>query len=79
VNLDTVVRLSGVPVLFRASQDLEQEDVLIMIERGCSGLILDPAFTGSTTEHFRSIVGTYSETLKGVRKKSKFIGYTPWG
>ena len=79
LNLETVLRLSGVPVLFRASQDLEQEDVALMISKGCSGLVLDPAFTGSTPEHFRTVVSFFSSAISNSRKKSKFIGYSPWG
>ncbi|MEM0118226.1 MAG: hypothetical protein QXV32_07245 [Conexivisphaerales archaeon] len=79
LNLDTVSRLSPVPVLFRASQDVEEEDVRFIIERGCSGLIVDPAFTGPTPEHFRMTTEFYVKIVSASKPRPRFIGYSPWG
>lgn len=79
LNLDTVSRLSPVPVLFRASQDIEEEDVKFIVSRGCSGLIVDPAFTGPTPEHFKMVTEFYSKIVSSLKQKPRFIGYSPWG
>jgi hypothetical protein len=79
VNLDAVVRLSPVPVLFRASQDMEPEDVALVLERGCVGLILDPGFTGPSAEHYKLTTETFARALAGARRRSRFLGYSPWG
>jgi len=79
LNLDTVSRLSPVPVLFRASQDIEEEDVKFIVSRGCRGLIVDPAFTGPTPEHFRMVTEFYAKIVSEIRQRPRFIGYSPWG
>lgn len=79
LNLETVSKLSSIPVLFRASQDVEEEDIRLIIARGCSGVIVDPAFTGSTSEHFKSTTQFYSNALMQMKKRPKFLGYGPWG
>lgn len=79
LNLDAVARLSAVPVFFRASQDLEEDDIHLLINRGCTGLIVDPGFTGATPEHFKMTTEFYKSAIAKVKLRPRFLGYSPWG
>ncbi|MEM3185273.1 MAG: hypothetical protein QXQ39_01150 [Conexivisphaerales archaeon] len=79
VNMDTLVRVSPLPILFRVSQDVEHEDIQLMIERGCRGIVLDPGYSGSTVEHYKLTTEAYHKAIKAYSKKSTFMGYGLWG
>lgn len=79
VTLSLVSKLSLKPVLFRVSQDVMGEDVKGLMEAGCSGLLLDPAFGGSSAEQFRLYTATFREAIDGLKKRTVFRFPSSWG
>lgn len=78
VNTESLSKACPLPVLFKASQDLEPEDVGLLMRRGCGGLVLDPGYTGSTAEHFKVTTEIFRKALVGT-KRPRFMGYDLWG
>ena len=80
VTLSLVSKLSGSkPVVFRVSQDVSGEDVQSLVDSGCRGLLLDPAFTANNADFFRNYTAQFRESLEALKKKTVFRAHFPWG
>jgi hypothetical protein len=69
VTLSLVSNLSDKPVIFRVSQDVSGDDVMMLVDSGCAGLLLDPAFTASSAENFKGFTSQFREALDALKKK----------
>jgi hypothetical protein len=78
LNLGIISRHSFKPVFFKVSKDVKRDDIPLLIKWGCSGLMLDPSYTGSTPEHYKEFISNYREVLKG-RETSRYFGFPSWG
>lgn len=80
VTLSLVTKLSdSKPVIFRVSQDVAGDDVQSLVENGCRGLLLDPAFTASNAEFFKTYTAQFREAIDALKKKTVFRAHFPWG
>lgn len=80
VTLSLVSKLSGSkPVIFRVSQDVSGDDVQCLVDSGCRGLLLDPAYTASNPDFFRSYTSQFREALDLLKRKTVFRAHFPWG
>jgi hypothetical protein len=80
VTLSLVSKLSDTkPVIFRVSQDVAADDVQSLVDNGCRGLLLDPAYTASNPEFFKAYTAQFREAIDALKKKTVFRAHFPWG
>jgi hypothetical protein len=71
VTLQLVSKLSDTkPVIFRVSQDVSGDDVQSLVDNGCRGLLLDPAFTATNAEFFKAYTAQFREAIDALKKKT---------
>jgi len=80
VTMSLVSKLSGSkPVLFRVSQDVTGDDVQSLVDSGCRGILLDPAYTAATADYFGTCTAQFREALDALKKRTVFRAHFPWG
>jgi hypothetical protein len=80
VTLSLVSKLSDTkPVIFRVSQDVAGDDVQSLVDNGCRGLLLDPAYTASNADFFKAYTAQFREAIDALKKKTVFRAHFPWG